>query len=91
MTMNCSNCNKEAEYSELHTVSINENPFTYISYRPRKRPFGTYHLCDNCLGVTKKLKEVRQAPDPPIETPFGMLAKLKEFFSSKESGENNSY
>lgn len=86
--MNCDNCNKELNLDDFNLVYINMSPYSFIA---KKRPYGSYTFCDDCLGVTKKLKEVRQVTDAPIQNPLGMFAKIKEFFSEKQSRENNSY
>ncbi len=86
--LKCCGCDKEVEYGTYNEVAININAY---SFRVTKRPHGFYVFCDDCLGVTKKLKEVRQAYDPPEQKPLGIFAKLKEFFIEKQSGENNSY
>lgn len=82
--MNCDNCNKELNLDDFNFVYINMSPYSFIA---KKRPYGSYTFCDDCLGVTKKLKEVRQVTDPPIQEPLGMFAKIKEFFSEKQSGD----
>lgn len=78
--MSCDNCNKEElDYKETNYIYINMSPYTYGTI---KRPNGIYTLCDDCLGVTKKLKEVGQVTDPPVEKPLGMFAKIKEFLGT---------